>query len=214
MDETHDLGTESSLQEWSDAVAAPLATPAGGSVAALASALAASLVAMVAGLTTQREKYAAVHGHAQATLERAEALRSELLDLAAQDSETVAEYLDALTLPQGTEFERTAREATKRSTLLAAARVQLELLHQAAEVAELAESMVGSGVATAIGDAATASFLASATSRSAWWSIRSNLKAMGRPEDARLWLETAERTLQRVEEAEQRVRELLDERVG
>jgi hypothetical protein len=46
------------------------------------------------------------------------------------------------------------------------------------------------------------------------WSIRSNLKAMGRPEEARLWLETAERTLERVEGAEQRVRDLLDERVG
>jgi methenyltetrahydrofolate cyclohydrolase len=214
MDQTSALSGDSSLREWSDAVAAPVVTPAGGSVAALAAALAASLVAMVAGLTTRREKYSAVHGHARAALERAEALRGELLDLATQDSETVAEYMDALTLPQGTEFERTAREAAKRSTLLAAARVQLELLHQAAEVAELAESMVGSGVATAIGDAATASFLAAATSRSAWWSIRSNLKAMGRPEEARLWLETAERTLERVEGAEQRVRELLDERVG
>ena len=61
MDEIEILGSESSLQQWSDAVAAPNAVPAGGSVAALASALAAALVAMVAGLTTRREKYAAVH---------------------------------------------------------------------------------------------------------------------------------------------------------
>lgn len=214
MNETHDLGSDSSLQEWSDAVAAPNVTPADGSVAALTAALAASLVAMVAGLTTRREKYAAVHGHAQATLERAEALRSELLELAMQDTVAVAEYMDALGLPQGTEFERTARESAKRVTLLEAARVQLELIHLAVEVAELAEAMVGSGVATAIGDAATASFLAAATSRSAWWSIRSNLKAMGRPEDARMWMETAQALLEQVEAAEQRVKELLAERVG
>lgn len=214
MDQIDTLSGDNSLQQWADAVAAPTATPAGGSVAALVSALAASLVAMVAGLTTRREKYAAVHAHARGTLERAEALRSELLELAQQDAVTVAEYLDALSLPQATEFERTAREAAKRVTLLEAARVQLELLHQAAEVADLAESMVGSGIATAIGDAATASFLAAATSRSAWWSIRSNLKAMGRPEDARVWMETAQATVERVEAAERRVRELLEERVG
>jgi formiminotetrahydrofolate cyclodeaminase len=214
MDDTEILGRESSLQQWSDAVAAANATPAGGSVAALASALAAALVTMVAGLTTQREKYAAVHRHAQETLERAETLRYELLDLATQDAIVVAEYMDALTLPQGTEFERTAREAARRASLLEAARVQIELLHQAAEVAALAEAMVGSGVATAIGDAATASFLAAAASRSAYWSIRSNLKAIGRADENRPLIETAVVILERVEAAEIRVRQVLDERVG
>jgi formiminotetrahydrofolate cyclodeaminase len=214
MDQIDTLSGDNSLQQWSDAVAAPNATPAGGSVAALATALAASLVTMVAGLTTRREKYAAVHGDARVTLERAEALRKDMLELAMQDAVTVAEYLDALSLPQGTEFERTAREAAKRVTLLEAARVQLELLYHAAEVVDLAESMVGSGIATAIGDAATAGFLAAATSRSAWWSIRSNLKAMGRPEEARSWMEAARAVVERVEAAELRVRELLEERVG
>jgi formiminotetrahydrofolate cyclodeaminase len=214
MDETEILSGESSLQQWADAVAAANVIPAGGSVAALVSALAAALVAMVAGLTTQREKYAAVHAYARETLERAETLRVELLDLATQDAIVVAEYMDALTLPQGTEFERTAREAARRAALLEAARVQIELLHQSAEVAALAEAMVGSGVASAIGDAATASFLAAATSRSAYWSVRSNLKAIGRADENRPLIETAVVTLERVEAAEIRVRQLLDERVG
>jgi formiminotetrahydrofolate cyclodeaminase len=213
MDETDILGGESSLRQWSDAVAAANATPAGGTVAALASALAAALVTMVAGLTTRREKYAAVHAYAQETLERADALRAELLDLAIQDAIVVAEYMDALSLPQGTEFERTAREAARRAALLEAARVQLELLQDAAEVAGLAEAMVGSGLATAIGDAATASFLAAAASRSAYWSIRGNLKSLGR-EETRPMIDTAVVMLDQVEAAEIRIRQVLDERVG
>ncbi|MEP7228313.1 MAG: cyclodeaminase/cyclohydrolase family protein [Gemmatimonadales bacterium] len=214
MDEEDALGSQSSLQEWSDAVAAATSTPAGGAVAALATALSASLVAMVAGLTTRREKYAAVHDHARETLERAEILRVDLMDMAALDAVAVAEYIDALGLPQTTEFERTAREAAKRAALIEAARVQLELLHQAAEVAELAEAMAGSGLATAIGDAAAASFLAAATSRSAYWSIRSNLKAVGWPEEARILIDTAWTMLERVESAEMRVQQLLEYRVG
>jgi methenyltetrahydrofolate cyclohydrolase len=214
MDETDELGIDSSIHQWSDAIAAPNATPAGGSAAALACALAASLVAMVAGLTTRREKYAAVHDIAQAALDMAETLRNELLDLALEDTIAVAEYLEALRLPQETEFERTARESAKRVALLEAARVQVELLHRAADVADLAESMVGSGVATAIGDAATASFLAAATGRSAWWSVRSNLKAMGRSNEGRPLLDTAEATLGRLERAEQRVQVLLQDRLG
>jgi formiminotetrahydrofolate cyclodeaminase len=214
MDEIEILGSDSSIQQWSDAVAAANATPAGGAVAALAAAMASSLVVMVAGLTTRREKYAAVHRYAQEALDRADQLRAELLDLARQDAIVVAEYLDALTLPQATEFERTARDAARRAALLEAARVQLELLDYAAEVSALAEAMVGSGVATAIGDAATASFLAAAASRSAYWSIRGNLKLIGRPEETRPLVESAVVTLERVEAAEIRVRQVLDERVG
>jgi methenyltetrahydrofolate cyclohydrolase len=214
MDDTDVLSGESSILQWSDAVAAASATPAGGAVAALTSALAASLVAMVAGLTTRREKYAAVHGYAQEILERADVLRADLLELARHDAVVIAEYLDALTLPQATEFERTARDAARRAALFEAARVQLELLDLASEVSALAEAMVGSGVATAIGDAATASFLAAATSRSAYWSIRSNLRLMGRPDETRALVESAVVTLERVEAAEIRVRQVLDERVG
>jgi methenyltetrahydrofolate cyclohydrolase len=214
MDDIDELGLGSSIQQWSDAVAAPSATPAGGSAAALATALAAALVTMVAGLTTRREKYAAVHGHAQETLKRAELLRAELLELAAYDAEAVGEYLEALRLPQGTEFERTAREAARKATLLEAARVQMELLHQAADVADLAEAMTGSGIATAIGDAATAAFLAVAAGRSAYWSVRSNLKYLGAAEETRHLLDTAMRTMEQLEDMEIRVRQLLDERVG
>jgi formiminotetrahydrofolate cyclodeaminase len=214
MDDIEVLDGESSIQQWSDAVAAANATPAGGAVASLASALAASLVAMVAGLTTRREKYAAVHQYAQEILERADQFRIDLLDLARQDAIVVAEYMDALTLPQETEFERTARDAARRAALLEAARVQLELLDLASEVAGRAEAMVGSGVATAIGDAATASFIAAAASRSAYWSIRSNLRLVGRPDETRPLVESAVVTLDRVEAAEIRVRQVLDERVG
>jgi formiminotetrahydrofolate cyclodeaminase len=214
MDEEDTLTSENSVQEWSDAVAAPSSTPAGGAVAALATALAASLVAMVAGLTIQREKYAAVHDHAHDALQRAEQMRTDLLDMATLDAVAVAEYMDALRLPLATEFERTAREAAKRAALLEAARIQLELLHHASEVAELAEAMVGSGLASAIGDAASASLLAAAASRSAYWSIRSNLKAARWPEEARVMIDSAGTTLEQVEAAELRVQQLLEDRVG
>jgi methenyltetrahydrofolate cyclohydrolase len=214
MDDIEILGSDSSVQQWSDAVAAASATPAGGAVAALTAAMASSLVVMVAGLTTRREKYAAVHRYAQEILDRADVLRADLLELARQDAIVIAEYIDALTLPQATEFERTARDAARRAALLEAARVQLELLDYAAEVSALAEAMVGSGVATAIGDAATACFLAASASRSAYWSIRGNLKLIGRPDETRALVESAVVTLERVEAAEIRVRQVLDERVG
>jgi len=81
-------------------------------------------------------------------------------------------------------------------------------------VADLAEAMAGSGLATAIGDAASAGLLAAATGRSAYWSIRSNLKAARWPEEARLLIDSAWVALEQVEASELRVQQLLEDRVG
>jgi hypothetical protein len=56
--------------------------------------------------------------------------------------------------------------------------------------------------------------LAAATSRSAYWSIRSNMKAARWPEEGRLMMDSAWITLEHVEAAELRVQQLLEERVG
>jgi formiminotetrahydrofolate cyclodeaminase len=91
--------------------------------------------------------------------------------------------------------------------------VQLELLRQVLEAAELAEAMAHRGLASALGDAATAAFLSSAAARSAYWAVRSNLHdAADRPAKERA-LTTARDLLERVEEVERRVRQLLAQRV-
>ncbi|MCA9934603.1 MAG: glutamate formimidoyltransferase, partial [Anaerolineales bacterium] len=61
-----------------ESVAANTPTPGGGSVAAMAGALAASLTQMVAGLTIGRKKYADVNETAQAILQKASLLRQQL----------------------------------------------------------------------------------------------------------------------------------------
>ena len=66
------------LADFVAATASRQPTPGGGSVAALAGALAAALAQMVAGLTVGRKKYAAVDAEAQAILAEAENLRQDI----------------------------------------------------------------------------------------------------------------------------------------
>ena len=83
-----------------------------------------------------------------------------------------------------------------------------------AEVADLAAELAASGLATAIGDSATAVFLAGGAARSAYWAVRSNLEGgrSRRPRRGR-WLQDGLGLLERTEAAEWRVRQLLSERV-
>lgn len=205
--------SEDTLNAWIAAIAAPTVVPAGGAAAAIAGALSAGLVQMVAGLTGARERYARVHEEAAGVAERAAGLRDEMLELASRDAEAFGGFARALELPAGTADERRARERAKAEALRAGAEVQLEVLRQVLEAAELAEAMSQRGLASALGDAATAAFLSSAAARSAYWAVRSNLQAStDRPAKERA-LTTARDLLERVEEVERRVRQLLAQRV-
>jgi formiminotetrahydrofolate cyclodeaminase len=196
--------TGSSLEAWTLALARPTIAPAGGSAAAITGAVAASLVAMVAGITLERERYAAVHADAARFRTEAERLRTELLELASEDARVFADFGEALKLPAETDGDRTTRKAAKRHALAEAARVQLEVVRRAAEVAEMGEQVAGIAPPTTAGDAATATFLATAAVRSAYWAARIDLEHdtdVGRD------------LLGRAEAAQRRLADLLAERV-
>jgi len=201
------------VTDWLAALAAPTPAPAGGAAAAMAGALGASLVQMVAGLTGARERYVAVHQEAADALARARQLGDTMLALASRDAEAFDGFTRALALPAGTGEERKAREQAKADALRTGAVIQLELLTHLGEAAELAEAMAQRGMASALGDAATAAFLAAAGARSAYWAVRSNLhKATDRHSAERTVAESRDR-LERIEGVERRVRQLLAQRI-
>lgn len=201
------------MDAWSDAIAAPAASPGGGAAAALAAAFAASLVEMVAGLTIERKQYAAIHAEAERTRARATVLRHELVDLASNDAESFADFVRALALPRNTEVERTQRSTAKRAALQQASQVQYELLLRLVEVSELGLFIAQSGHASSVGDAATSVFLAAGAARGAYWAIRSNLGGGVTRAEGTSLAELALSNLERVEANEWRVRQLLSERV-
>jgi glutamate formiminotransferase/formiminotetrahydrofolate cyclodeaminase len=201
------------LRAWLDALAAPTAAPAGGAAAALAGALAAALAQMVAGLTASRPRYAGVHEEAASVAEQAGRLQADMLSLATRDAEAFAGFAAALALPAGTGEERQTRERAKAAALREGAEVQLDLMHHLVDTADLTEAMAQRGLATAIGDAATATFLAAAGARSAYWAVRSNLEHATDKPAAERAITTARDLLERIEDVERRVRQLLSQRV-
>jgi formiminotetrahydrofolate cyclodeaminase len=212
MSDTSSPGAGDALSRWTAAVASPAAPPAGGAAAAVSAALAAASMELVAGLTGARERYAAVHARAARARARGAALSEELVALAVRDAESFAAFRRALGLPKGTDAERASREEARRASLRDGAEVQLEVLRRAAETADLAAALAAEGLATAIGDAATAGFLAAGAARSAYWAVRSNLQDDSGTE-ARRWLEEGLGLMEGAEAAEWRIRQLVNERV-
>jgi formiminotetrahydrofolate cyclodeaminase len=204
---------DATVTDWLSALAAPTAAPAGGAAAAFAGALGAALVEMVAGLTGARERYASVHDLAARVGEKAQRLRADMLALAARDAAAFEGFGRALALPSGTPEERERRARARADAFREGAVVQLDLLARLGEAAALGLEIAERGLAGALGDAATAVFLAGGAARSAWWAVRSNLCEAGEHAMNTECLATAAVLLERIEEDERRVRLLLEERV-
>lgn len=151
--------------------------PGGGSISALAGALAAALAEMVAGLTIGKKKYAEVEDEMKAVVAPMRKLQEQLLLDIQRDSESFDLYMQALTLPKETE-EKAARTAAMQEGLKAAVKVPLSVANAAYEILPVAELMVNKGNQTAVTDALVATMLARTAALGALFNVKINLQSI------------------------------------
>ena len=158
------------VERFLDRIASADPAPAGGSVAAVAVAMAAGLVAMAARLAHEWPQAGEV-------VDRAEALRSRTATLALADEDAYAKVIEALRLPP----DATSRDAEIAAALSGAADVPLAVAEAAAEVAELAALVAREGNDRLRGDALVAAELAEAGARGAAELVAINLAGRDDP---------------------------------
>ena len=152
--------------------------PGGGSVAALAGALAAALSGMVANLTMGKEKYADVDAEMREMEPKAQELSKKLLDAITEDSNSFNVYMDALKLPKATDEEKEARKEAMQNGLKEAAIVPLRTAQMAYDVMEYAQLAVAKGNQNAVTDGKTGAMLARTAVLSAGLNVRINLESI------------------------------------
>lgn len=152
--------------------------PGGGSISALAGALAAALAEMVARLTVGREKYAASEEEMQRVIREAQAIRLELTEAIDKDSASFNQYMEALSLPKSTEEEKAVRRAAMQEGLKAAARVPLAVAEAAVRVLPLAELAVTRGNTNAVTDGLVATMMARSAVLGALFNVKINLSSI------------------------------------
>lgn len=178
---------EQSLANFLEPLAAPTPTPGGGSAAAASAAMGAALVAMVAGLTLGKKKYAEVEAEMRAVENEARSLQQTLIAAVREDAAAFEALMSAMRLPKGNSDEESARQQAIQAATLQAARIPLETARRALRVMELALLVAEKGNLNAITDAASGFQLAQAGFRSAAYNVRINLTSLsGHPESAEI----------------------------
>ena len=152
-------------------------TPGGGSAAALAGALAATLVEMVAmnpktrtGAPEEREKL----DRAKAEAAKAGARLRQLVDL---DTDAYDAILAAFKLPKGTDDEKAARKAAVAAATRRATETPLETVERASEVLRAAALALANGNENALSDVRVAMSLCRAAIEGGAENVRINLES-------------------------------------
>jgi glutamate formiminotransferase/formiminotetrahydrofolate cyclodeaminase len=171
-------GTNQSINGFLGDLASSNATPGGGSGAALAGAMSASLLAMVARLSVGKAKFKSIEAQMGKIITEADILRAELSKAVQKDSDSFAEVMAAFKLPKKSKPEQETRQLAIQKATLKATIVPLEVVEMALRALSLIPVVAELGNENAITDAGTAAALAYAAIQGAALNVHINLNAL------------------------------------
>jgi glutamate formiminotransferase len=165
-------------QPFLDAVAQPTATPGGGSVAALAGSLGASLGQMVAGLSRKKKSQAAHVDKLSEAVAEFQAIARTLAEAIDQDAASFESVMAAYKMPQGSLEEQSRRETAIQQALQGAAQVPLEVARQSADIFERLGQLESISSPSMLSDIRVGRLMAAAGVRGALENVAINLESI------------------------------------
>jgi len=197
-----------------DAVAAGVATPGGGSVAALAGALAAALGGMVARLTIGKKKYAAVEEQMQTLAAKLDTHRAALAADVENDAAAYQAVMAAFKMPKDSVEARKARLEAIETATVGAGKVPLRVAQTALEVLNLLEALARDANPNAMTDAGAGAQMARAAVEAAALNVLVNAAGLRDAALAEEWRGEVATLRAEAEAAVARIQGLVMERGG
>ena len=177
-----------SLREFTDELSSESPAPGGGSVSALAAAMAAGLASMVAVLSHTKKGFESKQPDLDRIATRAQELKDRML--AAVDADTAAfdALLDAMRLPK----DNPARGTALADATAAAAEVPLGVLEACPEIIDLNVEIARIGLQASLSDAGVGTQMARAGAAGAYQNVCINLAGLSDEARRRSLLERAD----------------------
>jgi formiminotetrahydrofolate cyclodeaminase len=164
------------LKRFLEKLSSDTPTPGGGSASALAGALSASLVAMVAGLSSRKNK-ARMKGM-KGIRRNGLSIQKRLVRAIDEDSKSFEHVIKAFRLPRTSEKERLRRVREIQKAYRKATLTPQLVCQQSLRLLEYSWSLILKGNPNAISDAGVAAFLADAAFTGGLLNIQVNLASL------------------------------------
>ena len=166
------------IVEFANETASDSPAPGGGSIAALNASMAASLLAMVAGLTVGKKKYMDVSERMEELQAKLLKYKDEFVDGIDKDASSFNGVMDAMKLPKETEEEKALRSEKIQEGYRNAIEVPLGLGMKVTELYDYARELAEKGNSNAITDVAVALLNIEAAVHGAFLNVIINLNSL------------------------------------
>ncbi len=166
--------TESSVREFTEALASKTSVPGGGGASALAGSIGIALGDMVGEFTVGKKSYADVEEEMQALMRKAQELRKALLSCVEEDAKAFEPLSKAYALPK----DDPQRDTVMEACLKAAAEVPMKILRLSCEAVSLQKEFAAKGSRLMISDAATGAAICRAAIQGAAMNVKVNTGLM------------------------------------
>ncbi len=167
-----------SLKAFANETASDSPAPGGGSIAAYAGALGASLATMVANLSAHKRGWDARLEEFSTWAVKGQQLKDELLALVDEDTLAFDAIMNAFGLPKDTAEEKAARKQAIQNATKYAVEIPYKTMQKAFKVFEIADAMVQHGNPNSVTDAGVGALCARTAVYGAWMNVQINLSGI------------------------------------
>ena len=201
---------ERTLRAFSEDLASSAAVPGGGSAAAYAGVMGASLAGMVGRISARKDE----SGQLRAFVDEVDNLRADFLRLVDDDSAAYARVAEAMRLPRKTDDEKRARDERMQSALLAAARVPLEVAKTSRRLLDACERCVTSATPSTVSDIGVGALMAEAALHGAAMNVMINLASLKDAAQVKALSEDLDRALEGTDDQRKRITDFVESRIA
>jgi glutamate formiminotransferase/formiminotetrahydrofolate cyclodeaminase len=189
------------LHGFADELSTDSPAPGGGSVAALAAALAAGLATMVASISHPKKGFESKQVRLEEIAVRGQQLKDRLLAAVDDDTRAFDGLLAAMRLPKAAPEEQATRDRAVADATVAAIEVPLRVLEACPEVLGLCREVAGIGLAPSRSDAGVGVEMARAGAAGAYLNVCTNLPGLTDATRAAALLARADTAWRQVQES-------------
>lgn len=201
------------IVEFADETASNSPAPGGGSIAALNASMAASLLAMVAGLTVGKKKYMDVSERMEELQTELNKYKDEFVEGIDRDANSFNGVMDAMKLSKETDEEKELRSEKIQEGYKAAIEVPLGLGTKVTELYDYARELAEKGNSNAITDVAVALLNIKAAVEGAFLNVIINLNSLKNQDYRRELEEKMDSVRKIVDKNHEEIMKIVDEKL-
>jgi len=202
-----------SLSAFADETASESMAPGGGSIAAYVGALGVSLGTMVANLSSHKKGWDERWEEFGNWAEKGQELKTALLKMVDEDTNSFNAIIDAMRLPKATEEEKTARALAIENATKYAVEVPLKVMQLSLQTFEIIEAMAKIGNPNSVTDAGVGALCARAAVLGAFLNVKVNLGGLKDENFVKETLQLADGLVKLANESEKTVLDIVHSKI-